>query len=328
MGRPIRRIIALGLLFSAILACIGLYFVWSGYTSFGPLKTKVRVIIPKGSGVREIGTLLASAGVIENAFIFTLGVKYTKIGRRMRAGEFEFLPGVSMQKVGKHLVDGEMVKRRLTVPEGLITTEVIKLVVSAEGLRGAVPINLAEGIYLPETYFFNYGDTRLSILRRMEKAMREALSEAWSIKSKKINIASAKDALILASIIEKETGIKGERSLVSSVFHNRLRLGLRLQSDPSVYYALTGGKTRLKRPLTRNDLLVESKYNTYREKGLPPGPISNPGKAALRAAVNPVQSDYLYFVANGRGGHSFSKNLKQHNHNVAKFRALKQKSLR
>jgi UPF0755 protein len=197
-------------------------------------------------------------------------------------------------------------------------------VVSTEGLQGTVPTNLDEGIYLPETYFFSYGDTRLSVLKRMEKAMREALSVAWSTKSKKINIKTVRDALILASIIEKETGDPGERYLVSSVFHNRLRLGLRLQSDPSVYYALTGGKGRLKRPLTRNDLLVKSKYNTYRIKGLPLGPISNPGKAALHAAVNPVKSDYLYFVANGRGGHFFSKSLKQHNRNVAKFRRLKQ----
>ncbi|MEE2661750.1 MAG: endolytic transglycosylase MltG [Pseudomonadota bacterium] len=322
------RTFALALLFLGILACIGVYLVWSEYTSSGPLQRKVRVIIPKGAGVKEIGTLLVRAGVIENVFVFTLGVKYTKIGRRMRAGEFEFLPGVSMKTVGKHLVDGQMVKRRLTVPEGLITAEVLQLVVSTDGLQGTVPTNSDEGIYLPETYFFSYGDTRLSILKRMEKAMREALSKVWSTKSKKINIATVKDALILASIIEKETGDSGERHLVSSVFHNRLRLGLRLQSDPSVYYALTRGKTRLKRPLTRKDLLVESEYNTYRIKGLPLGPISNPGKAALRAAVNPVKSDYLYFVANGRGGHFFSKSLKQHNRNVAIFRSLKQKSSR
>ena len=328
MVTAIGRYFALGLLFVSVLAFVCLYFVWSGYTSSGPLQTKVRVIIPKGSGNKEISALLANAGVIENAFIFGLGVKYTRIGRRLRAGEFEFQPGVSMQKVGKQLVDGEMFKRRLTVPEGLVTVEVVQLVASTEGLIGTVPKNLDEGIYLPETYFFNYGDTRLSVLRRMKKAMQEALSKAWSIRSKRINLTTAKDVLILASIIEKETGVVEERSLVASVFHNRLRLGLRLQSDPSVYYALTQGKTRLKRPLTKNDLLIASKYNTYRMKGLPPGPISNPGKAALRAAVNPVESDYLYFVANGRGGHFFSKNLKQHNRNVAKFRALKQKSLR
>ena len=328
MGWPIGRIFAFGFIFSSILACIGLYVVWSGYSSPGPLKTKARVIIPKGATIREIGVLLASAGVIKNTFIFTLGVKVTRIGRHMRAGEFEFLPGISMQSAGKHLADGKMVMRRLTVPEGLVTAEVSKLVVSTAGLVGAAPTNLAEGIYLPETYFFSYGDTRLSVLKRMRRAMREALSEVWSRKSVNINLTTPKEALILASIIEKETGVVGERSLVSSVFHNRLRLGLRLQSDPSVSYAITRGKTQLKRPLTRNDLAVNSAYNTYRVKGLPPGPISNPGKAALRAAVNPIKSEYLYFVANGRGGHFFSKTLTQHNRNVAKFRALKLKGLR
>ena len=217
----------------------------------------------------------------------------------MRSGEFALTPGMSMRAIADHLVNGETVKRRLTVPEGLSTKAVLSLVRATEGLIGDVPVAPPDGIYLPETYFFSYGDSRASVLSRMEKAMDQALNEAGAARARKISISSAREALILASIIERETGVEAERAWVSGVFHNRLRRQMRLQSDPTVAYAVTGGSQPLSRPLTRADLYIDSDYNTYRRVGLPPGPIANPGRAALMAAVQPAETNFCILLRMG-----------------------------
>lgn len=300
----------------------GVIWAWDAYRAAGPLDKAVTIIIPKGAGVQDIADQLASAGAIDNEHLFVLGARYTENARRMRAGEFALSPGMSMRAIADHLVNGETVKRRLTIPEGLLTEEVIALVAGADGLVGDVPVARPDGIYLPETYFFSYGDSRASILRRMELAMNEALTEAWAARADKIAISSPREVLILASIIERETGIGAERARVSGVFHNRLRRRMRLQSDPTVAYAVTGGGRPLGRELTRADLYIDSDYNTYRRVGLPPGPIANPGRAALIAAVRPADTKELYFVADGTGGHAFAYTLREHNRNVARWRRI------
>ena len=307
---------------SMIAVTAGVFWAWDSYRAEGPLEKPVTIIIPKGTGVQDIAGLLTSAGAIDNVRLFVLGAQYTWAARRMRAGEFALTPGMSMRAVADHLVNGETVKRRLTVPEGLLTEEVVSLVAATEGLIGDVPVDRPDGIYLPETYFFSYGDTRASVLSRMKKAMDQALNEAWAARARRISITSAREALILASIIERETGVEVERAEVSGVFHNRLRRKMRLQSDPTVAYAVTGGGRPLGRPLTRSDLYTDSDYNTYRRVGLPPGPIANPGRAALMAAVRPAETNFLYFVADGTGGHAFAETLREHNRNVAKWRRI------
>lgn len=322
MRRSAVRIVLAVLLIFAGGVIGGVLWAWDAYKSPGPLESEIAVIVPKGAGVQEIAELLRDKGVIDNPHLFVLGARYTEMARRMRAGEFAFAPRISTRDAVAHLVDGEMVKRRLTIPEGLLTREIVDLVLAADGLTGSVEVPEPEGAYLPETYFYSHGDSRAGLLARMTAAMDKALAEAWAQRNPKIALKSPRQALVLASIIEKETGVAAERARVSAVFHNRLRRRMRLQSDPTVAYAVTGGGVSLGRPLSRADLEADSPYNTYRVAGLPPGPIANPGRASLLAAVQPLDTKEYYFVADGKGGHAFSRTLREHNRNVAKWRRL------
>ncbi|MEC7489047.1 MAG: endolytic transglycosylase MltG [Pseudomonadota bacterium] len=319
------RFFAAVFLFAVFSATIGAVWVWRSYNSAGPLQTTARLVVQKGAALQEIASSLANKGIINSVQIFVLGAHFTGLARSMQAGEFALAPKMSMRGVTEHLARGQPVIRRFTVPEGLLTQEILGLLRNTEGLVGKVPAGLPEGEFLPETYFFTLGDTRSSLLRRMRSAMDSAIMEIWARRAAEIHVKTPKEAVILASLIEKETGQASERYRVSGVFHNRLRKGMRLQSDPTVAYALTGGVTPLRRFLTRKDLQINSLYNTYRVSGLPPGAITNPGRAALEAAVKPQQSKELFFVSDGKGGHIFAETLHQHNRNVADWRRLKQK---
>ena len=209
------------------------------------------------------------------------------------------------------------------MPEGLTVAEVLALVGGAEGLAGEADGALAEGALLPETYNYSWGDDRGDLVDRMAAAMDAALAELWEGRADELPFDTPEEALVLASIVEKETGIAGERARVAAVFVNRLRRGMRLQSDPTVVYALTEGSGALGRQLIRDDLAVQHPYNTYVHAGLPPGPIANPGRASIAAALDPAVSGDLYFVADGSGGHAFAPTLAQHNRNVARWRRLR-----
>ena len=285
----------------------------------GPLERDTAVVIPKG-GIGEIARLLDGAGVISDATVFRLAARLTGRDRGMRAGEYSFPAEVSMEGAISLLTSGATVKHRLTVAEGLTTAEVLKLVAGTDGLAGDVPPSPGEGALLPETYFFSHGDTRAVLVGRMRRAMQETLDELWPRRAPDGAVKTPAEALILASIIEKETATDAERARISAVFHNRLRKRMRLQSDPTVVYAVAAGP--LDRPLTRRDLAFDSPYNTYRVRGLPPGPITNPGRASIAAALDPAADDALYFVADGSGGHVFARTLAEHNRNVAHWRRL------
>nr|MBC8159484.1 endolytic transglycosylase MltG [Alphaproteobacteria bacterium] len=230
---------------------------------------------------------------------------------------------ISRREVLALLNSGKTVVRRLTVVEGTPAAETIALLNAVDGLSGDIERQPDEGELLPETYHFSFGDSRAEVVDRMAGAMKRTLAELWPGRAPDLPLKNQREAVVLASLIEKETGQADERARVAAVFVNRLKRGMRLQSDPTVVYALTEGKGELGRTLTRADLKTPSPFNTYVIKGLPPGPICNPGRESLVAALHPANTKELYFVADGTGGHLFAGNLAQHNRNVARWRKIR-----
>ncbi|NQV46190.1 MAG: endolytic transglycosylase MltG [Rhodospirillaceae bacterium] len=299
-------------------------FVWGAgqYQRPGPSTHETIVVIPSGAGVERIANILVTMGVIDDALIFRLGVRLSGADTALRAGEYAFPAAVSAGGAVAVLQSGKPVARRLTIPEGLTSAEALLLISDAVGMTGDIALP-AEGTLLPETYHYSYGDSRLDLVRRMTGAMDETLARLWAEKAGDSPIKTPAEALVLASIVEKETAIANERPHIAGVFINRLKRGMRLQSDPTVVFGLTGGAGALGRSLSRDDLKKPHPYNTYMIKGLPPGPICNPGIDAIAAVLNPMATEDLYFVADGSGGHVFSKTLKEHNRNVAKWRKIR-----
>lgn len=296
------------------------FYLQSRYEAPGPLAAEAVVIVPRGAGLAAIADDLAAAGVISDPTLFRLGVRLFGDARALQAGEYAFPPAVSMKAAAELIASGQTVVHRLTIPEGLTSVEIVALLAAAEPLDGTIDQVPPDGALLPETYHFHRGDSRAAVLQRMDEAMDEALKDLWDKRAPNLPLNTPEEALVLASIIEKETGVDSERALVAGVFVNRLKKGMPLQSDPTVVYGITEGKAPLGRSLTRKDLASPTPYNTYQIAGLPPGPIANPGRAALEAALNPAATEYLYFVAAGDGGHAFAKTLAEHNRNVAKWR--------
>ena len=314
-----RRLVGVLLALLAAAAAGFAFRAWQDFNAPGPLAETRRVVVAKGTGLAPLAALLADRGVLRDPLAFRAFVTVEGSQNRLKAGEYDFPAGISAASVRDLLVAGRTVVRRLTVPEGLTTAAVLDLVRGAEGLVGEPP-GPGEGRLLPETYHYSYGDSRAGLVARMERAMDEALARLFRDRPADSPLKHETELLTLASIVEKETGVSGERAEIAGVFVNRLKRGMRLQTDPTVIYALTGGRRGLGRPLTRTDLRVDHPYNTYRIQGLPPGPIANPGLAALEAAARPARTDALYFVADGAGGHLFARTLREHNRNVARYR--------
>jgi UPF0755 protein len=281
------------------------------------------VVIAKGSGLAGIALQLEASGIISSGRVFVWAARLTGGARALRAGEYAFPARASMEAVLETLVAGRTVLRRLTVPEGLTARQIVALVEGAGGLEGSVAPLPKEGSLLPETYHYAYGDPRGTLVERMRRDMGRAVAKLWADRAEGLPFDKPEEAVILASVVEKETALPAERSRIAAVFINRLKKGMRLQSDPTVVYALTGGRGALGRKLTRADLDVDHPYNTYRNLGLPPGPICNPGRASLGAVLHPAKTEELYFVADGSGGHVFAKTLAEHNRNVAEWRRVR-----
>ncbi len=289
----------------------------------GPLETTKRIVIPRGAGPTAMAKVLHDENVIAYPRLFRVALIVDPSPKPIKAGEYEVPAHASMRAVVDLLQSGKVVQRRLTIPEGMTTAEAIELVRKTEALSGDITLDLKEGDLLPETYFYSRDDTRDSVLLRAKEAMDKTLDEAWRKRAAGLPLANRREALVLASIVEKETAVAAERARVSAVFVNRLRRKMRLESDPTTIYGLTKGKGPLGRELTRADLQSTSPYNTYFVVGLPPTPICNPGRASILAALNPqARERAIYFVADGQGGHAFANTLVEHNQNVARWREI------
>jgi len=292
------------------------------YDSPGPLETARTVIIERGDGTATIAEKLERAGVVDEPIVFRLGVMLTKSERDLKAGEYLFEAGVSVGDVIATLVDGKSILHQVTMPEGLTSLQIVERLNEEPMLAGEIREIPKEGTLLPETYKFTRGTDRQEILNRMSAAHERLLAEVWERRVSELPIETPEEMVILASIVEKETGRADERNRVAGVFINRLNRGMRLQSDPTIIYGIVGGQGSLGRGIRRSEIDALTPYNTYQIDGLPPTPIANPGRASLEAVANPSRTDDLFFVADGTGGHAFAETYDEHNRNVARWREI------
>jgi UPF0755 protein len=290
----------------------------------GPLDETTSVLVQRGTDLDSISALLHRHNVIDSPFVFTTAVRLLDSESDLKAGEYLFQPGVSMQEVLDDLVSGRSVLHAITFPEGLTSQKIVDKLNADPVLTGQIEEVPPEGSLMPDTYKFTRGATRQQMIDQMEQAQERVVAETWARRVPGLPIETPKEFVTLASIVEKETGKADERPRVAAVFINRLREGMRLQSDPTVLYGLFGGAGRPEgRTIYQSDLDRSTPYNTYQIAGLPPGPIANPGRAALEAVANPSRTGELYFVADGTGGHVFATTLEEHNRNVARWRQIR-----
>jgi UPF0755 protein len=327
--RPVRkdlglfRMIGRALLSLFVLAILAVGLVVWAYRGPGPAArhgSATTVILARGSSVSEIARDLKVAGVIRSREVFLVASKLGGAARHLKAGEYEFRSGQSMEQVLSDIEQGKVVKHVVAVPEGWTSDMATDAVRAEPVLTGTVEAP-PEGSILPDTYQVERGEDRAEVVRKMTAARDKLLAELWAARAPDLPLQTPEQAVILASLVEKETGIPAERPRIAAVFENRLRAGIKLESDPTIIYGITKGRP-LGRGISMKELVTATPYNTYRIAGLPPTPIANPGRAALAAVLNPPKSDELFFVADGTGGHVFASTFAQHQANVAKWRAI------
>ncbi len=309
-------------LFLAVGAMLAVTFVSRQANEPGPLAADKVVLIPRNTGVSEIADLLRREGVINQAFLFEIYAMLNRQRGALRAGEYQFRAGISIDDAVDVLTSGKSILHAFTVPEGLTSQQIVARLMENEILSGEVREVPPEGSLLPDTYKFERGMTRQQLVNSMQASQRQALGQIWARRAADLPIKTPQELVILASIVEKETGRADERTRVAGVFINRLNKRMRLQSDPTIVYGLVGGKGTLGRGILRSEINQPTPYNTYTIDGLPPGPIANPGRAAMEAVANPSRTKDLFFVADGTGGHTFSETYEQHNRAVARWRQV------
>lgn len=309
------------LLLAIVVIAGGIDFLATKLHEPGPLAADTPVVV-RGNSASEIADTLLTEKVIDNGLFFAIGVRVLGVAQRLHKGEFQFQAHASIESVIDTLVEGKSIDRSVTIPEGKTSEEVVAILKANEFLSGDIKEVPREGTLMPDTYKFTRGDPRSKLLAWMAEAQRAALGEIWKRRSQDLPIHSAQELVILASIVEKETSRADERPRIAGLFMNRLQKNMRLQSDPTIIYGLTGGKGPLGHGLTKDEIVKPTPYNTYTIDGLPPGPIANPGRAAMESVANPSRTRELYFVADGTGGHVFAETLDQHNRNVARWRQI------
>ncbi|GAB0118282.1 aminodeoxychorismate lyase [Acidisoma sp. 7E03] len=286
----------------------------------GPLAQTTDFVVPRGT-TEVVGTALHDAGIIDSVLAFRVAEHLTDDRGPLHAGEFAFPAHASLAEVFGILRHGRQVEHHLTIPEGLTAKDITALINAAPAMTGTVDLT-EEGAILPNTYDYLYGTQRRVLLERAERALTTTMDRLWPERAADLPLTSPAQAIILASIVERETAKPEERPMVATVYLNRLRLGMKLQADPTVIYGLSDGSGVMSRPLDHGDLMQPSAYNTYLNQGLPPGPIAAPGVASITAVLHPAQSDALYFVADGQGGHVFSHDYKQQVKAVGRLRKM------
>lgn len=300
----------------------------------GPLAESAAVVIPKGEGAIEIAERLEKGGVIHDRRVFMLQYYAARLygsspatqaageRGRLKAGEYQFPKAASVRQVLDTIVTGKGILQKITIPEGLTSLQIVDRLRAEPGLAGDIAELPPEGSLLPDTYKFSRGMSRQELVDRMRSEQAKLVTALWAARDPGVPLTSPEEALVLASVVEKETGRADERPRVAAVFVNRLRKGMRLQSDPTIVYGIVGGQGPLGRPITRADIDGKTPYNTYQIDGLPSGPICNPGRAAIAAVLNPPATQELFFVADGAGGHVFTTTLKDHNAAVQNWRKI------
>ncbi len=307
---------------------VGFLYVWHEFEAPGPKamygNEETIVALPPGTGLGQIADILEARRVIHSSLIFRAAVIYYRQASALKAGEYAIPSSASPMQIMQLLIEGKAIVYKLTLPEGITTAMIVDLVRKHVALSGEVSLVPAEGALLPETYVFNRGMTRNALIERMQNDHFAVLDELWRKRSPNLPFATKNEAVTLASIVEKETGVAAERPRVAAVFVNRLRKGMKLQSDPTIIYGLTRG-VPLGRGIRQSELEKVTPYNTYLIDGLPPTPIANPGRASIEAVLNPAPTEDLYFVADGSGGHSFANNLADHEKNVQNWRQIERR---
>ena len=302
------------------------YWAKNQYQNEGPLKSDISFEVKKGDRFRNVSADLAKQGIISNSIIFNVWARYAKQDENLKFGNYLISSKSSMSEVLALITSGKAINEQITFPEGFTSYQIVERLKSNMELEGEVGPFPAEGSLAPNTYSYQKGDTRRNILKKMQEMQKDIINEAWISRSNDLPFSNKKEAIIIASIIEKETSQINELKLVSGVIMNRLKLGIPLGMDSTIVYEFTKGNPKNMRSIKQSDLKRDSKYNTRKFSGLPPSAIGNPGQLAIEAALNPEQTDYIYFVADGSGGHAFAKTLKEHNRNVARWRKIERKN--
>jgi len=315
------------LTFATAFVLIGYSAMKYRYIGEGPLSAERVFEIPKGAGLSKIASKLESQGAINSATIFKLFVRLDGGETSLKAGEFALPADASMRDIYEILKDGQAILYPITLAEGLTSAQIVRIVNNAENIAGEIVDIPAEGTLLPETYMLPKSMTKPELIAKMKKAQSDLLGELWDNRASDLPIKTRREALILASVVEKETGQTSERDHVAGVFINRLRKGMRLESDPTIIYGITGGE-KLGRGIRRSEIDKKTDWNTYQIDGLPKTPICNPGRAAIEAVLNPMDTEDIFFVADGTGGHAFAKTLREHNNNVIKWRKIERERRR
>jgi UPF0755 protein len=331
MSPALRALNAVLTVIAVVLIGVGGLIVWVDHEidKAGPLEESRVFVVRKGDGAREVAQRLESEGIIRSQHLFVahyigrvVAVWFGAKPQQLKAGDYQIKPQISLSELTETLAEGRAVLHRVTIPEGLTSWQIVERLKADKNLEGEVVQVPREGSLLPDTYKFSRGMTRAALLDLMRTEQEEFLAEAWEKRAPDLPIKTIQEAVILASIVEKETGRNDERERVAAVFVNRLRQGMRLQSDPTILYGIAGGQVSWGRTIFRQDIQQKTSHNTYQIDGLPPTPICNPGRAAILAVLNPAKTKELYFVADGNGGHVFSENLKDHNAAVANWRKV------